>query len=423
MKSSMQKLNEVRKIRYISIILLMASSLGYGEASVSDRLVSSESFKQLDQCPSWQPGQVVTLNESLRLPSGCSYTQVRFQIKKSDVLLDCNNAILNSTGFSSKKKDFEQYTQNEAPLDWAFKIYASDEKILENIEVRNCQIKNYIDGVRIQTNLDDYTKKQLKFGGDNKTFEDRLRSIAPQNIKLSNLIITDSHKHGIYIDRYVNNVSIKNGEVNNSGNSGIYLESGTQNVSVENIKLEHNGFSYYDKANRISWPRFGILRREAIAVDSSANNKITNNLFKNNGYGAVFLYKNCYEHYTDSAQLPRLQHADNNQISNNQFLSEKYGVWVASRQSRDLASFECGDSLVYSWFLLKFYEDYAENNTIQENLFDNVEYGVTIEDNNNFILSNKFTGKSKKDIKVGSQIRTLINNPVTNVVTRFNYRY
>lgn len=40
-----------------------------------------------------------------------------------------------------------------------------------------------------------------------------LRQTAHQNIQLQNLRISDSHKHGIYLDRYVHHVTIENGAI------------------------------------------------------------------------------------------------------------------------------------------------------------------------------------------------------------------
>lgn len=415
--------NPVLRLRGITLILLVSFS-GLNHADISMPLMSlSSSVSGEDQCPRWLPGQVVSVNESVTLPSNCNYNKVSFLIKKSNIIFDCNNNLLNGTGLVSKNKDLAAYTKETTPVDWAFNIFSNEGYSISNIEIRNCQIKNYIDGVRIRTALSTNTINQLKFGADTAVIEESLRKSAPQNIKLSNLSIVDSHKHGVYVDRYVNQVTIEKGSIRNAGNSGIYLESGTKNIVIQKMNLQHNGYSYYDRDRKMSWPRVGILRREAIAVDSSANSQITDNVFQDNGYGGVFLYKNCYEKHNDITQLPRLQHSDYNQITNNQFVNEKNGVWIASRQSLDLSNFDCGDESVYKWFFLKFYADHAEYNNVINNIFTNVEVGVNVEDDHNQILNNHFTGKSKNDIKVGSWVRSLLNDPVKNVIVDANNRF
>ena len=46
--------------------------------------------------------------------------------------------------------------------------------------------------------------------------------------------------------------------------------------------------------------------------------------FKDNGDGGVYLYKNCWENYTQPNEWPRLEGANNNKIENNTFFNETY---------------------------------------------------------------------------------------------------
>lgn len=370
---------------------------------------------QPNECPSWAANQTITVTQNTTLPKGCYYNKVSFVIQDSNITFDCNDAILNGSGFANKNPDFIPYAEANLPVNIAFQIVSPEGRAISDITIRNCQIKNYVDGVRIKSVLNNATIAQLKSAGDGVAIEEGLRKGAPQNIQLQNLNITDSHKHGVYLDRYVHHVAIVNGSIKNSGNSAIYLESGTQNISVRQMLLEHNGHSSYDRDKKMSLPRLGDAQREAIAVDSSANNEIVSNTFRDNAGGGVFLYKNCYEKHTETPQMPRLQHSDNNVISDNQFFDEETGVWIASRQSRDLASFNCGDPVVYREAGQQFYEDFAEHNRISGNTFTNVEAGVKVEDDNNQVINNRFMGKGDVDIQVGSRVRSALKHPVQGV--------
>lgn len=370
---------------------------------------------QPSACPNWQPGETVTITENTTLPPGCYYQRVSFVIQQSNIQFDCNGAVLNGTGTVHKNADFIPYSESNAPAGVAFSITSLQNKMINDIEVRNCKIKNYVDGVRIKTLLTPETVKQLKTMRDGLALEETLRSYAPQAIQLNNLSISDAHKHGVYVDRYVHHVEITNGVISNSGNSAIYLESGTQQVAIRQMRLEHNGYSSYDRDKRVSLPRLGVARREAIAVDSSAQNLIDSNVLRDNAAGGIFLYKNCYEKYQDAAQMPRLQHSDANRIVHNQFQNEAVGVWLASRQSRDLADFSCGDAVVYSQSGQQFFRDFAQDNLVSGNTFTNVEVGVKVEDDHNQVRNNQFVGDSQTDIQVGSSIRSLLKQPIIDV--------
>ena len=412
-KSQHSGLMVAQPLPVIGVTLLVIT--GIGLSSCASLPTPELPPAQPSQCPSWSAGQTVEVTENITLPSGCHYNKVSFVIQRSNITFDCNNALLNGSGFTNKNADLIPYTASTVPANLAFNITAPEGKPIDNITIRNCQIKNYIDGVRVKSVLSNATINRLKTAADGFAIEEGLRQTAPQNIQLQNLSISDSHKHGIYLDRYVHHVTIENGAITNAGNSAIYLESGTKNITIRHMTLEHNGYSSYDRDKSLSLPRLGDTRREAIAVDSSADNQIIGNTFRNNGAGGVFLYKNCYEKHTEAPQMPRLQHSDHNTIADNQFIDESTGVWLASRQSRDLASFNCGDPLVHSDYLQKFYADHAEYNTVSGNTFTNVALGVNVEDDNNQVVNNRFTGNSKTDIQIGSRIRTLLNHPVNNV--------
>ncbi|HIO91602.1 MAG TPA: hypothetical protein EYG68_02015 [Leucothrix mucor] len=254
-----------------------------------------------------------------------------------------------------------------------------------------------------------------------------LRIAAPKHITISNTKIHSSHKHGIYMQRYVSYITFEKGEIKHSGNSAIYMESGTRYNQIKNSYFYKNGYTNYKRDKRMRMPKFPTGEREAIAMDSSAYNKIIGNTFRNNGKGAIFLYKNCFEKYKNERQLPRFQHSNYNNIEANTFIDERYGVWLASRQSKQLSRFKCGDPLMYKKRGLfgneKYYNDYAKNNRIINNIFKDVLQGIVVEDDNNRLIANKFSGSSSVDILVGTPYRSKAKNqPVMGTILEGNKR-
>jgi len=79
----------------------------------------------------------------------------------------------------------------------------------------------------------------------------------------------------------------------------------------------------------------------------------------------------------------RWQHSDYNVIRNNTFVNEPVGIWLASRQNRDLSGFDCGDKPREG--SLKFYPDYADNNVVVGNRFEGVSAKVVDDGKANYI--------------------------------------
>lgn len=359
--------------------------------------------KKSTHCPNWTSGQTVKITKNTTIPANCSYQKVSFSIERKNVIFDCNGASLNGLKQQNPNPLFVAYSQSTEPKNWAFSVWKS------GIQIKNCNIKNYMDGIVIRSRLSKQQHEMLRRKQNVKAIENQLRADSPQNISISNTKIHHSHKHGLYMQRYVSHVNFIKGEIKYSGNSAIYLESGTQYNSIRDSYFYKNGHTRYKKKKRMRMPKSPMAGREAIAVDSSAYNEFIGNIFENNGKGAIFFYKNCFEKHKQKNQLPRTQHSNHNKVKNNRFLNERYGVWLASRQSKQLSRFKCGDPLMYQEKGLfgrsKYYHDYAKNNQIINNLFKNVILGIVVEDNDNKLIGNQFIGNSNSDILIGTAYR------------------
>ena len=353
-------------------------------------------------CPQWESGATIKVTESITIPKGCHYDKVTFTISKSNITFDCNGAELNGLGKTKMNEFYRRYKVAEVPRNTAFTISGSENNFLENVTVKNCHLRFYINGFNISFGLKQATHDDLKAGRNVEALENHLRTLSPKNIRIENNEIIKSHKAGIFVQRYITDLIVNNNTIDRAADMGIYLESGTQRITISNSTFSKNGDSTYDLEERKRKPR--VRKREAIAVDSSAYNIFKNNKFINNAGGAIFMYKNCYERYKEANQLPRYQGSNFNLIENNYFSDEVKGVWIASRQSRDLNNFKCGDPVIQTKDSEKYYEDFAKNNRVINNTFENTEKAVIVEDDKNTISNNRFIlGKNtRKDIIIGT---------------------
>ncbi len=308
------------------------------------------------------------------LPSGCVYKNA-VKILQSNTTLDCNGSV-----FEGDQRRTGLYIDSKG-------------QALENVTVKNCTFRNFRGGVRVGWTATDNSK-----GDDHAEIYRR----TPTRILLDHLLVENNSGVGIYLDDYVTHVTVKNSVVQQSDGVGIYLEHSSRSNTITQNKFMGNG---RDKG------------REAIAVDSSADNIITDNDFQNNAAGGVFLYKNCGEHMDSGKQVTRWQHSDNNRIENNRFTNEKVGIWIASRQSRNMQKSACGDPSMDGHG--QYFQDYANNNVVTGNQFTGDDVGVRIEGDNNQVTGNTFDcgGKTSIDLPHTKREQFLRLPQVGNVTT------
>lgn len=277
------------------------------------------------------------LHGEVSLVSSCVYPQ-SIVITTSNTVLDCHGATLDG---NSKI---------------AFGIVVNSKgKPLSDVRIQNCKIRNFShSGIRVTSDIP---------ANELSTNHNENYRRTPTHIDINNVEVTGSGRVGIYFDDYVSHSSLSNSTVRSSYMSGVYLEHSSRYNRIINNQIIYNGHE-----------SFGKGKREGLAIDSSAYNLIEGNRFKSNGAGGVFLYKNCGEHFSTGKSVIRWQHSDYNVIKNNTFINEPVGIWLASRQNKDLSGFDCGDkpkdeSGKYFW-------DYADNNQLIKNIFIKVKKAI-----------------------------------------------
>lgn len=375
------------------VLALAGVSARAGPGDARGPLVEPDPQATVCQPPETLAGEVV-------LESSCIY-EANLRIEQSGTTLDCNGA-------------WVRPARGRA-------IWIAGQ--LEDVTVTDCYLGG--GGVRVQG--------PPREPGES---DDALRARSPRNVVIEHIHVKESHMTGIFIGPHVTGVTVRKSIVEHTASSGIYLEYGTRDNRIEDNLIQDNGHTLGDGTPRVNW-----WRREGIAVDASAHNTITGNTLRRNAFGGIFLYKNCWElHSYEPDSEQRVQHARDNLIEGNQFSDMPVGVWVASRQARDLGAWDCGDptpypnpipleeafpdepacrgtipapydySAEYLWAKFEgrtcpqddcstdrdavwIWPDFAEDNTIRGNTFSRLELiGVRVEDDGTTIEGNLFLG-------------------------------
>lgn len=315
-------------------------------------------------------GQVV-------LPKNCVY-QRAIQITQGDTTLDCQGSTFVGDG--------------------RFKVgllINSEGRPMSNVVVKNCGFRNFeSSGVRVT-----WSEKDVNKGSDHH----QIYRNSPTNILLENIIVENSGRNGIYIDDYVTNVTLKDSTVRDSGGGAVYLEFSSKRNRLINNKFIRNGFGLGGE---------GGTQREAVSIDSSSENVIEGNVFQENSAGGIFLYKNCSERFSTGDQVIRWMHSDKNLIARNSFIKEKIGIWIASRQSRNLSNWDCGDSPMESSGA--YYQDFANSNKVVDNSFCSTAVPVRNEGDSNSFIGNKFDVKGSMKIEQPVSMRQKLLGKPTN---------
>jgi parallel beta-helix repeat protein len=328
-----------------------------------------------------QADTLVTVDASSHLDPACTWTR-GVRIVASDVVLDCQGARI----VGPERR-------------YGIEISAPTTVALSNITVRNCYVEGFLNNVHIiREGFRDLTEGEEY---DN----------AFSNILIEDSTLMGSRGVGIFVDGYVTGVTLRNLHIEGSGSSGVYLEAGSKDNVVDNNDIINNGYS----ENGPQWQEFELsgltfwfwgTGREGLSIDGSRFNRIVDNRFSGNSYGSIFLYKNCGEFVNERPQRwwHRRYGADGNIIEGNSFTDEPNGVWIASRMGENILPMDCSDPQ----YRLGYSLDYGADNVVRDNLFDNVTYGVRVEDDGNTITGNRFSGDgAQQAVVVGTRYRTV----------------
>lgn len=277
----------------------------------------------------------------------------------SGVRVNCNNATLDGRGVN-KGADMIRVYSSKVDDKW---------QRPENIQIRGCKIYG---SARIYGMAKNGEGKHLRASSKSLGHIQRAQQAAPKNIIFDRMQFIGQGRIPLYFSPGVSFSRVTNS-----------VFSGTSVSTV--IYLDAESYGNVIQGNKITTK---TKKRELIAIDGSAGNKIMNNYLMNADRGGIYLYRNCGEKGTVRHQTPH-----KNQITNNafQYRAGWYvnpSIWLGSRQGR---RFHCREDRGYRFGSSVSNRDFAQNNIIQNNQFVGMEPNAVIQvsDQPNNIANNR----------------------------------
>ncbi|MCB0831220.1 MAG: right-handed parallel beta-helix repeat-containing protein [Solirubrobacterales bacterium] len=336
----------------------------------------------------------VVLTADAQLDPSCTYTK-GVEITASDVTLDCRGASV------ATEKTKGVGILIETPAD----------QNLDQVTVRNCEVSGFLNGMKI-------TRDGFRDLADGGEYDNWLK-----DVDLENNTVTGTKGVGIFVDGYVTYTTIRDSVIEGAGSSGIYLEAGSADNTVSDNRIIDNGFGENGPDGQVESFNGVQLRvwgtgREGLSIDGSRRNTVSGNTFEGNSAGGIYLYTNCgeYRNSKPDRYFERRFGATGNLIDGNHLIGGVSGVWVASRMGENILPMECGDTDHAPQYSTGIALDRAADNTISDNDFEDVTYGVRVEDDGTKVTGNSFSGTDAGDyaVMIGTPYRTsLLEQPVS----------
>ena len=250
--------------------------------------------------------------------------------------LDCNGASVGRPGVATS-------TRQPTLAVWSRRITAEHWSRPTDIRIKNCVIHG---AVRVWGMGADGSYDDLRASSRTADHTAKTQGAAPSHIELDHVTIVGTGSIPLYVGPGVTRLSLTNSTLTGrSDATAVYLDAESADNRIEN--------------NTIAV----ATRREAVAVDGSARNRITGNRFKLSERGGVFLYRNCGERGVIRHQTP-----SDNQITDNVFAGaarlRPQLVVVGAREGRRAY---CGADHGYPWGSSADDGDGATNNVVARN--------------------------------------------------------
>ena len=238
---------------------------------------------------------------------------------------------------------------------------------IRNVTIKNCKLKGSIRVLGLGMNGEDENVKNSSYKAGHT---ERAQAAAPSNVLLSNLTIEGVQRIPLYLAPGVTKVTIENSKfIGNTVSTVIYLDAESAYNTIRNNTFNVEGSATF----RV---------REVIAVDGSAHNQITGNIFEKAVGGGVYLYRNCGEGGTVRHQSPQYNVIENNNFNLSGLNWGNYGIWLGSRNgNRNYCSADDGHKFGSSIDN----GDFADYNVVSNNKFSGSDGTVKNDGKNNTI--------------------------------------
>ncbi|WP_296176811.1 right-handed parallel beta-helix repeat-containing protein [uncultured Brevundimonas sp.] len=251
--------------------------------------------------------------------------------------LDCQGGTVGHAGVATT-------TRQPTIAIWSRRITAAHWSRPTDIRIQNCVIHG---AVRVWGMGADGGYDDLRASSRTAAHTATTQGAAPSHIALDRVTIVGTGSIPLYVGPGVTRLSLTHSTLaGRSDATALYLDAESADNRIEN--------------NTIAV----ATRREAVAVDGSARNRITGNRFDLGGRGGVFLYRNCGERGVIRHQTP-----SDNQITDNVFSGaaqlRPQLVVVGSREGRRAY---CSADRGYPWGSSADDGDRATGNIVARNL-------------------------------------------------------
>ncbi len=308
----------------------------------SDLMTGSSCISKEGHFETWH---CLVLDQSANFCPSTEPFQITVLVASNDLTLDCKNQTIDH--------GFEEGTSASNVA-----IRFPRNRGISNVTIRNCVIQNTGFGaVEIRRDFR---------GNDHEESTDGHKNIKVENITAIN------NKLALFIGDRSENITVKDSWFINSRLMPIYIEANSSGTVIENNTI------------------IGSKNREGIAIDSSSNNIVRDNVFNANLGGAILVYHNCGELKGSVCPIER-PGSYNNTFLDNVFY-ENEPLIIASRQGRFYPPGWCTDLAGDSGCNVGD----ARMNLVQQNLFyiGDSRVSLMIQDGDNIVTGNRFINKS-----------------------------
>ena len=236
------------------------------------------------------------------------------------------------------------------------RITSTAEQKTKDITIKNCKIRGSIRIIGLGRNSE---SSNVRKSSQLPNHTHNAQRHAPTNISLENLEIEAVGPIPLYIGPGSTKVNISNSKFTGQANSTvIYLDSESALNTIQNNNID---------------VKTRYRHREAIAIDGSAYNLISDNTFKKLRHGGIYIYRNCGESGTIRHQKPQFNIITRNEFRNSFISPFDFAIWVGSREGRRLYCHEDdGQPMGSSASNL----DHAFNNYIANNKFESTRNSI-----------------------------------------------
>ncbi|TCU15384.1 NosD domain-containing protein [Rhizobium sullae] len=256
----------------------------------------------------------------------------------SGSLLDCGGGTIDVSSGGSRQ-------QKTAIIVRSKKTASGPWDAPTGVTIRNCKINGFVRVYGLGENANGEVMKASSLSASHSAFA---QASAPKNVRLENVAFNAPGGIPFYIGPGVTGAALVDSRVGGKSTSvAIYLDAESANNTISN-----NVFSIVTE------------KRELIAIDGSASNKITGNTFEHPENGGIFVYRNCGEGGVIRHQKPQF-----NQITGNTFrygpsFGAKPAVWLNSRNGN---SSYCFKDPAHPYGSSVSSLDFAQHNVIRNN--------------------------------------------------------